>query len=216
MKIAVLGESPADEAAVSVFIEGIVGDSIQWVSLPKPPMRGWNGVFKHVGLAIRHLHYHTDAEAIVVTLDSDESPVHSPEHVLSGLCDPKCRICQLRTIIENTQTSLRSKQGCAPIKIGLGLAVPAIEAWCLCGTNRHISESAWIQALQSRSFPYSKKELKQQLYGTAVPALPLETQLLVEHARRLVAKDKLALLESCFPIGFGSLANVVRSWIATA
>jgi hypothetical protein len=212
MKVAVLSESPADEAAVSILIEGILGAAVQWVALPKPPMRGWNGVLRGVELAIRHLHYRTDAEALVVTLDSDESPVHRREHDESGAGDLKCRLCRLRAIVGTAQSGLRPRRDYGPLKIGLGVAVPAVEAWCLCGTDPHITESAWIQALQSRSLPYTKKELKQRLYGSVDPVLAFETERLVGQARRLVAQDQLALLEKSFPVGFGSLANEIRSW----
>lgn len=212
MKIAVLSESPADEAAVLILIEGLLGSAVQPVFFPEPPTRGWNGVFKAVEPTLRHLHYRTDVEALVVTLDSDESPLHRREHGESGSCDPKCRLCKLRAKIENVQASLRSRQGRGPIRIGLGIAVPAIEAWCLSDTDSHISESAWIQALQSRRFPFSKKSLKQTLYGSIDPPLALETKHLVEQAQRLVKDNQLSLLERLFPVGFGSLADEVRSW----
>ncbi len=212
MKIAVLSESPADEAAVSILIEGLLGVCMTRVPLPTPGTRGWKGTFNAVALALRHLHYRTDEEALVVTLDTDESPVHRREHGQSGACDPKCRLCQLRTIVADVQAGLRSRQGSASIKVGLGVAVPAVEAWCLCGSDPHITESAWIQALQSRNFPYTKKELKQTLYGSADPVLAVETERLVAQARHLVEQQQLALLEKYFPTGFGSLANEVRSW----
>lgn len=212
MKIAVLSESPADEAAVSILIEGLLGSAVQRVFFPEPPTRGCSGVFKAVEPTLRHLHYRTDVEAIVVTLDSDESPLHRREHGESGSCDTKCRLCRLRKKIKNIQASLRPRQGRGPIRIGMGIAVPAIEAWCLFDTDSRISEPAWIQALQSRRFPFTKKSLKQTLYGSIDPPLALETKLLVEQAQRLVKEKQLPLLESLFPVGFGALADEVRSW----
>jgi hypothetical protein len=210
MKIAVLSESTADEAAVSIFVEGLLGTSVDWVLMPEPRTRGWKGVLNGVDPALRYLHYRTDAEALVVTLDSDESPVHRKEHEQQGTQDPKCRLCQLRTIVAGVQANLRPRQ--PPIRVGLGIAVPSIEAWCLRGKDPHITESAWIQSLESRRFPYTKKELKQRLYGSTTPVLPLETGRLVEEARRITDSNQLALLETCFPTGFGSLANEVRNW----
>lgn len=63
MKIAVLSESPADEAAVSILIEGLLGVCMTRVPLPTPGTRGWKGTFNAVALALRHLHYRTDEEA---------------------------------------------------------------------------------------------------------------------------------------------------------
>ncbi len=100
------------------------------------------------------------------------------------------------------------------IRVALGTAVPAIEAWCMCGSDPHVTESAWIQALQSRRFPYTKKDLKQRIYGSPEPALELETRRLVEQTKRILAEDHLALLGKQFPVGFGSLADEVRSWLA--
>ncbi len=212
MKIAVLSESPADEAAVSILIEGLLDFSVQWDDFPEPPTRGCNGVFKAIEPTLRHLHYRTDVEALVVTLDSDESPLHRREHVEAGSCDTKCRLCRLRAKIEAVQAKLRPRQGRGPIRIGLGIAVPAIEAWCLFDTDSRISESAWIQALQSRRFPFTKKSLKQTLYGSIDSTLALETKRLVEQAQRLVKEKQLSLLERLFPVGFGILADEVRSW----
>jgi len=212
MKIAVLSESTADEAAVSILIEGLLKTNVEIVRFPEPPSRGWRGVLTAVELVLRHLHYRTDADALVVTLDSDESPVHRKEHEGAGNDDPKCRLCQLQRIITTVQSSLKPRRGCGPIRVAIGIAVPAIEAWCLCGTDAHITESAWIQALQSHRFPYAKRDLKQRLYGSPDPVLKLETERLVEQARNLLAREQLQMLENCFPIGFGSLAVEVRSW----
>jgi len=212
MKIAVLSESPADEAAILILIEGLLGTKIDLAPLLTPKTRGWKGALNAVRAALFHLHYRTDAEALVVTVDSDESPVHHQGHEQLGGGDLKCRLCQLRAIVAAAQRSLRPRQGCGPVKIALGLAVPTIEAWCIAGTDPHVTESAWIQALQSRSFPYSKGDLKERLYGSAKPTLVCETACLVEHVRRLVAQNQLALLEKYFPVGFGAIANEVRSW----
>jgi hypothetical protein len=213
MKVAVLSESPADEAAILTFVEGLLGVQVERVAMPAPRMRGWKGVFNAIEPAIRHLHYRTDAEALIVTLDSDESPVHRSGGI-SGLCDSKCRLCQLAVGVDNAQRQVRPRQGRGPIKVALGVAMPAIEAWCLCGTDPHITESAWVQSLPSRKFPYTKKELKQRLYGCTEPVLELETKYLVEQAKRLVDAGELPQLERLFSIGFGLLAKEVRSWLS--
>ena len=84
MKIAVLSESTADEAAVSILIEALLKTRLEVIRFPEPPSRGWRGVLNAVELVLRHLHYRTDADALVVTLDSDESPVHRKEHEGAG------------------------------------------------------------------------------------------------------------------------------------
>jgi hypothetical protein len=96
------------------------------------------------------------------------------------------------------------------LKTAVGIAVPAIEAWLLCGLDPEITEQAWLSALGSRNLPHSKNALKQRVYGTDRPSLEMEKRLMAEHARRLAAN--LANLEQKFPIGFGLLAKDVRSW----
>lgn len=212
MKVAVLSESPADEAAVEVLVAGLLGIDTESVPLPRPKTRGWKAVFNSARLALIHLHYHTDADALVVTLDSDESPPHQKGHDQPGGADQKCRLCQLRGIVSPVQAQLRPRQGRGPIRTALGLAVPAVEAWYLAGLDRRVTESAWIQALQSGSFPYTKGNLKEKVYGTERPSLAHEETCAVEHTRRLVEQNKLGRLEKLFSSGFGALAKDMRAW----
>ena len=212
MKVAVLSESPADEAAVFVLVQGLLGLEIERVALPTPKTRGWQAVLKSVRPALILLHYQTDADALLVTLDSDESPVHQRGHDEPGGADPLCRLCRLRGIVAAAQAELRPRQGRGPIKTALGVAVPAVEAWCLAGLDPHITEAAWIQAMQCRSLPYTKNDLKRRMYGTDRPSLLLAEECAIKQARRLVEAGQLPYLEQLFPAGFGALASEVRGW----
>ena len=212
MKVAVLSESPADEAAVRILIQGLLAAEIEEVSFPAPKTRGWKGVLNSVRPALYYLHYSTDADALVVTLDSDESPVHQKGHDLPDRAEKKCRLCQLRSIVADVQSQLRSRSGRGPIKTALGLAVPAVEAWYLVGLGRDVTETAWIQTRQTGRPPYTKAQLKQRVYGTEKPSLALERQRAIEETRRLVEQEKLGLLEKSFPSGFAALADDVRGW----
>ncbi len=215
MKVAVLSESPADEAAVLVLVEGLLGIETEFVPLPAPKTRGWRSVLNSVSPALYHLHYETDADALVVTLDSDESPVHQKGHDELNGANDKCRLCQLRAIVDEIQDQLRPRQGRGPIKTAVGVAVPAVEAWYLAGLDPHVTESAWILALQSGKPPYTKRDLKRKAYGVEKPSLALEQERAVEHTQRLVQESNLGLLERLFPGGFGALAADVRNWQAT-
>lgn len=159
---------------------------------------------------MRELHYSTDAEALIVVVDSDDSPVHHNSHDQPGGADLKCRLCYLRNEVGRIHGQLKPKAGHPQIKVAMGLAVPSIEAWYLADIDPHVTESAWIQGLQSKRPPYSRNDLKQAVYGTPRPSRRLEQQRGIEEAQRL-AQD-LNLLEKLFPIGFGSLARSVRSW----
>jgi hypothetical protein len=210
MKIAIFSESPENEEAIRIIVECLLGKTTETIGLPNLQARGWPGVKRSITAVLRHLHYSTDAEALIVVVDSDDSPVHHNNHDHPGGADLKCRLCYLRNEIVPTQSQLKAKAGRAQIKIAMGLAVPAIEAWYRAGIDPHATESAWIQGLQSKRQPYSRNDLKQAVYGVSRPSRQLEQQRGLEEAQRL-AQD-LNMLEKLFPIGFGSLARSVRSW----
>ena len=210
MKVAVLSESPADEAAIRILIEGIVGRQTQAVDMPPIGTRGVSGVFTILPTVLKHLHYRTDADALVIVVDSDRTPVHKPEHEQAGGADERCRLCKMRQAIDSVLAQLRPVQGRPQIKIAVGIAVPAIEAWYRCGLDPHVTEAAWIASLPSGPFPYTTNSLKEDVYRTSRPSLELETQRTTEEAQRLT--QDLQLLKQCFPTGFGALAREVRSW----
>lgn len=210
MKIAVFSESPENEESIRIIVECLLGKTTEAARLPNLQARGWPGVKGSITAVLRHLHYSTDAETLIVVVDSDDSPVHHNNHDQPGGADLKCRLCYLRNEIERAQGQLKPKAGRAHIKVALGLAVPAIEAWYRAGIDPHVTESAWIQGLQSKRPPYSRNDLKQAVYGTPRPSRRLEQQRGIEEAQRL-AQD-LNLLEKLFPLGFGLLARSVRSW----
>ena len=211
MKIAVLSESPVDEAAVRVLAEGLLEVKTTVVRFPEP-MRGWKSVLNSVRPALLHLHYHTDADGLIVTLDSDESPVHVSGHEELDAAKARCRLCRLRSGVSDVQAGLQSRRGRGLVKTAVGLAVPALEAWLLVGREKHMSETAWMQGLQTGRFAHTKKGLKQKVYGTDRPPLAFAEKRAIEMAQRLVEEEKLKLLEDNFPNGFGALADDVRAW----
>lgn len=209
MKIAVLSESPADEAAIRILVGGILGRQTQMITLPSLRTRGLSGVFAFLPTVLKHLYYRTDAEALVTVVDSDDSPVHLDLHEQPSGADEKCRLCSLRQIIQQVQGGLSPVMGRPLIRTAVGLAVPAMEAWYQYGVDPHATEAAWIMGLQSEAYPYTTKSLKQAVYETDRPSLALETRRATEQAQRLV-RD-LGRLEQLFP-GFQFLARGIRSW----
>ena len=210
MKVAVLSESPADEAAIRILIDGIIGRQTQSADMPPIRTRGVSGVFKILPTVLKYLHYRTDADALAVVVDSDRTPVHKPEHEQEGGADERCRLCKIRQIVDSVLGQLRPVQGRSQIKIAVGIAVPAIEAWYQCGSDPHVTEAAWIASLPAGRFPYTTRSLKEDVYGKSHPSLELETQRAAEEAQRLT--QDLPLLEQCFPTGFGALTRDVRNW----
>ncbi|HET7537757.1 MAG TPA: hypothetical protein VFJ90_14960, partial [Candidatus Didemnitutus sp.] len=173
----------------------------------------------------RHLHFNTDADGLVVVVDSDDSTVHLPEHEAPGYHNPQCRICRLRAVFRRTLKNLPAPRphfrtdavppaapGKNRVLRAVGLAVPAIEAWYLCGRDTSVTEEAWSQGQVSGRAPYTRRELKWRVYGTERPTLPHEIKRAVQEVTR--HHGDVRRLENDFPHGFGALARDLRSWLA--
>ena len=213
MKVAILSESEADEAAIRVLVEGLLKRQIEPPTHMLPiRARGYGAVFKVLPTILKHLHFRTDAEGFVVVLDSDRTPVHQPVHEQPGKAEEDCRLCRLKTIAAEVLRHVPTRSGYDPLKTAFGLAVPQIEAWCLIGRDPHVGEAGWIVGLQTGKLPYTSDALKKNVYGTADPVLEFEEKRAVEEAQRIIREEKLPQLAQWFPDGFGTLANDVRSW----
>jgi hypothetical protein len=208
MKLAILSESPADEAALRVLVEGVLGESVQLVQSALRA-RGWPSVAQVMPAIIRHLHFNTDAEGLVVVVDADDSIVHTAVHDAPGYFHPQCRLCQLRAVYRQTVKKLPPARGRQRILRGVGVAVPAIEGWYLCGRDQSVTEAAWLQGQVDGKAPYTRHQLKYRVYGTERPSLPHEIDCALVEARRHAQDTRR--LENDFP-GFRSLANDLRSW----
>ena len=208
MKVALLSESPADEAALRVLVEAALGASPQFVS-PGLRARGWPNVVQLLPAVIRHLHFQTDVDALAVVVDADDSVVHTADHDRPDYFHPQCRMCELRAVFRRTAKRLPPAHGRARVLRGIGVAVPAIEAWYLCGRDARVSEAAWVAGQESGRQPYSRAELKWRVYGTDRPSLPHETLCALREVERHRRDPRR--LEAEFP-GFAALARDVRGW----
>lgn len=208
MKLAVLSESPADEAAIAVLVEALIGGHFKHVQ-PGLRARGWPSVAQVLPSIIRHLHFNTDADGLVVVVDSDDTVVHTAEHDAPGYFHPQCRMCQLRAVFRRTAKRFPPSHGRSRVLRGVGIAVPAIEAWYLCGRDEQVGEAAWVEGQQAALQPYSRAELKLRVYGTDRPNLQLETRRALEEVRR--QRHDLRRLENDFP-SFAALARDIRGW----
>lgn len=209
MKVVVLSESSADEAAIRILVNGILGEETD--DVPSLPLRsrGWPAVIKVLPTVIKFLHYQTDAGALVVIVDSDDSPIHQSSHDQIGNEEAECRLCQLREVFKATK--LRDVVGRDELKIAVGLAVPAIEAWYLCGVDPHVNEATWMRKLeQGERITYTRNVLKKSAYGTERPTIEIMKRHATEAATRLA--NDLSEIERLFPEGFGSFVRGVRSW----
>jgi hypothetical protein len=210
MKVAYFAESPADQAALTILTEAILGRQTEQISHAGLRHRGWPTVRTVLRSVLLELHYHTDAEGFVLIVDSNGSPPHLPSHEQQNGRDPKCRLCQLQRIVQEVQQQVRPRQNQPALKIALGLAVPTVEAWLLCGVDPHVTEAAWINGLRGGQMPYTKASLKNQLYGTSHPSLAIETEAMKIAASRLA--ENFSSLENLFANGFGNLERNLKSW----
>ena len=209
MKLAILSESPADEAALRVLVEYVLGAPLVTVPVALRA-RGWPSVEQVLSPIIRYLHFNTDADALVVVVDSDDSPVHTAEHEAPGYYHPFCRICRLRGVFRRATKNLPKAHGRDRVLRAVGVAVPAIEAWYLCGHDTSVTEAAWIDGVARGQRPYDRHELKWRVYGTDRPTLAHETRRALQEVTR--HHGDIRRLENDFPQGFGSLARDLRSW----
>jgi len=207
MKVALLSESPADETALRILVAGVLRETPAFVA-PGFRARGWPNVAQVMPAVIRHLHFNTDADALIVVVDADDSIVHTRDHDRPGYFHPHCRMCQLRAVHRQTTKKLPPAQGRERVLRAIGVAVPAIEAWYLCGRDPGVSEEAWIAGLATGRPPYSRPELKRRVYGTERPSLPQE----IDCALREVGRHRTDTrrLEHDFP-GFAALATDLRA-----
>ncbi|MCF7687782.1 MAG: hypothetical protein K9M98_08030 [Cephaloticoccus sp.] len=209
MKLALLSESPADEVGVFVLAEAVMRTRVHRVQ-PHLRARGWPNVAQVLPAIVRHLHFKTDADGLIVVVDSDDTVVHTVKHEAEGYFHPHCRLCQLRAVFRRVTKKLPPARGRKRVMRCVGLAVPAIEAWYLCGRDATVTEEAWLQGQAQGQPPYSRAELKQRVYGTSRPSLPLEIECALREVHR--HRGDTRRLEADFPGGFGALARDLRDW----
>lgn len=211
MKVAIVSESSADEAAVRILVEGLLQQQIELLPAARARAGGWPSALNALDVELKHLHYRTDAEALVVVVDSDDAPLHEPAHEQVGGMELRCRLCQIREKIRQVRPGLKPRYDRSMVHVAVGLAVPAIEAWYRCGLDIHVTEDHYARELAAgqKLFPL-RSALKRQTYGTERPTLQMEERVGTQEARRLLGI--LPELEQKFPRGFGSLARDIRAW----
>lgn len=209
MKVAVVSESPADEAAVKILIDAIVGHETELVSRRLRP-NGWPNVLQILPAIIKELHYATVADSIAVVVDSDISPVHDASHAMDEQSNSGCRLCLLRFCIQTTISRLSPVPDRDELKTAAGMAVPAIEAWYRCGLDAHVNEARWIGHLAGERINFNKQTLKLDVYGSNQPSLQVATAAAVSAATRLTSN--LEQLRQLFPSGFNCFYSDIRNW----
>jgi hypothetical protein len=216
MKLAIFSESTADESAIRILVEALLGKQTQQIDLSLRRRAGCSYVFDNISSVIRSLHYATDTEGLVVVVDSDSTPLHTEEHEKPDAANLKCRVCRLENRILEVQKNLAPVANRNPLKVAIGLAVPAIEAWYLCGNDAQCTEAILTKRKDAGTFSL-KKEMKRKVYNPDVtlqafqlPSLSIQTEFAIAEAKRLA--DDINQLKTFFPNGFGKLVRDIANW----
>ncbi len=212
MKVAIFSESPADEAALRILVDTLCGCATEPVGLTRfAARRGWPNVELQLAAVFKHLYFQTDADGLVAVADSNGTPVHRPDHDPPQRAAPLCRLCRLRTALEQARREVRPRPARQPLHTAVGLATPAVEAWYRCGIDPHATEAAWTRDLAAGAQARGRiQTLKVAVYGTDRPSLAQEIEAATAAARRLAVD--IAALENDFACGFGRLACEIRAW----
>src|SRR5262245_16808036 len=125
MRVALISESSADEAALQILTEAILGEAIEVEQL-RVRSRGWQSVFKNLRSYLAALHY-GGADGAVILLDSDDTELHDDSHG-PELPRGRCRLCDLTRDAEHILNQFTPVEGRSRVKVATGLACPLIEA----------------------------------------------------------------------------------------
>lgn len=211
MKVAFFSESKADETVLKNFVEEISEAEIEEKDIRKNlQFRSSSHLIKNLPVVIRSVHYSSDADFLVISSDSDDTPVHIAQH--ETIENEQCHLCCLQKIVQKSLAELQDFEGKQMLKIAIGIPVPAIEAWLLFGKNLHVSENYWIRFQNGEKIRYDRKKLKVELYGgDRIPEVK-RIEISLKAIQRIVENDLLEGLEENFPQGFGKMADEVRNW----
>ena len=202
MRVAILSESAADEAALRILVDAVLGVKTFPIEKPSVAMTSIHGVRKTLRTVIQVLHHKSDAEGLVVVVDSN----HSSLEATTG----ENRLREFGDLIAKTRAGLGARSGRPALLIAHGVASPALEGWLLCKRDGQITEAAWEKGLRDKREPYTKLALKRRLLEADYTSSELRWQKMTEAATEVAAD--IAHLETQFPNGFGSMARQLREW----
>lgn len=100
MKIGFYCESPADRAALEIFVAGILGEPLEPINLDLEA-HSVPGFFNTLAGVFRGIHYNSDAEGFVVVVDCDDTELHDVAHDAPASKEDRCRYCRIRGILNH-------------------------------------------------------------------------------------------------------------------
>lgn len=216
MKVAYFSESPADEAALHILVQALAPVPVEATPFYfRRGAYGWYSVLENLPELLKSIHlFQQDLGALVVVLDSDETPLHQHSHLPSQYKKTRCRLCQLVYLIHQEKKRLFQKEEIGfHFHIGVGIAIPSSEAWYLFGTPDQLTEIEWEKILNTCSMEEAHTQkllLKSKVYGTLHPSLENETTFAIQEAKRIT--QDLPNFIRHFSTGFGPLAQNIQQW----
>lgn len=205
MRIAILAESPADAAAIHAVVDATLGIPTEYQTVPYR-LDGFASVQRNLSSVIRWVHYQQTADALVVVVDADESPI-DPNHKHS-----RGRI--LRSQVAKVVAQLSPLGEDMPdLRTAVAIPAPAIEAWLAFGIDSQATEAGWQVAFERGVRSHHEiRRLKTIVYGTDRPALADQIRAMRERIDHLIAEGQLDALAQSFPSGLGSFVAELRAW----
>src|SRR5260370_17261276 len=111
---------------MAVFTEGILGEPPEPINMDLEA-HSVPGFFRSLDGVYRGVHYNSDADGLIVVVDSDDAVLHSDAHDALGAAEDRCRYCQIRKIIQRAGNQFKPRQLSPNLKVPLCAPVPPIQ-----------------------------------------------------------------------------------------
>ncbi len=208
MKIGYYRESPADSSSHGNLRGGNsrrrgATDSTLDLEAHSVP-----GFFSALNSVFRGVHYNSDADGLVIVVDADHTELHDPSHDTNTAKD--CRYCQASNIIQRARTQLQPRIGRPELKVAIGVTLPSIRSWVIVWQIDEVGEAAWKTSLASGKRLFTSQNLKKWCTARIAPRSNWRRNVRSRETLRI--RENLKSIEDAFPIGFGLLAQEIRSW----
>lgn len=198
IELAILSESPADEAGLLAFAAALIGQPCSASEQLVFRARGWPAIVRQLEPVVAGLACWAQPTALLVVADGNGSTL---EEAAS-----ECRMRQLREAA--TRAEKRFLQAGRRVPVLVGVAYPTIEAWWLAAQDSGLGEAGWDNRGRPGGATYTKPDLKRALYGSEFASLP--AMLAAQAAAGTRAAAHADALARRFPLGLAPLVTGLR------
>lgn len=210
MKVAVLSEAATDEAFTRALAEAVLGAPVEVAAHGFRAINlSYNGVRAAIPTVLRHVHFaEPDVAGVMVVVDGDASSVHSAGWRNPVPCAPDCRVCGVRAQALDVLGRV-ARTGRDQVRLAIGVAYPAIEAWYAFGTQDQITEAEWIIRVNEGRSNHIKQALKQATNRRHGPGIDKRVAASGDATRVAAFMESFRV---AFPGGFGAFADDLYRW----